>query len=187
MTTPGVIAMVYMVLSRLAYVVGVGAALWKQDHEQLFTRGRSADEGFRRFRQLASWVMNNDAVALVLVCAITRETLQVGIARGVLVAVGVGLVAVGGAVKVWARNTLGAEAYYWHNFFDPRPARPLERPGPYRYIDNPMYTVGYLPAYGVALVFASWPGLVAAVFAQAAIGVFHLVVERPHYRRLQKR
>ena len=185
MTMLGVIAMVYMVLSRLAYVVGVGNALLRQDRNQFFTREHGVAEGFRRFKRGASWVMNNDAVALVLVCVITRDTLDAGVSRRVLVAVGVCCVAAGGWVKIWARDTLGANAYYWYNFFDPAPMKPLERPGPYRYLDNPMYTVGYLPAYGVALVLASWPGLVAAAFAQAAIGVFHVVVEKPHYDRLR--
>jgi protein-S-isoprenylcysteine O-methyltransferase Ste14 len=185
MTTLGVIAMVYMVLSRLAYVVGVGTALLRQDRNQVFTRERGVDEGFRRFKRGASWVMNNDAVALVLACVATRGTLPAGVARDILMAVGVLFIAVGGGVKTWARDTLGAKAYYWYNFFDPAPMKPLERPGPYRYLDNPMYTVGYLPAYGVAMVLASWPGLVAAAFAQAAILAFHVVVEKPHYDRLR--
>lgn len=186
MTSLGVIAMGYMVLSRLAYAVGVGAALRRQDRHQVFTRGPGIEAGFLRFRRGASWVMNNDAVALALVCVVTHDTLQVGIARSVLVTVGVFCIVAGGWVKLWARDTLGAKAYYWYNFFDPAPMKPLERPGPYRYLDNPMYTVGYLPAYGLALILASWPGLVAAGFAQAAIGVFHVVVEKPHYERVTR-
>jgi protein-S-isoprenylcysteine O-methyltransferase Ste14 len=186
MTTLGVIALVYMVLSRLAYVVGVGTALLRQDRYQVFTRDLGVAEGFHRFKRGASWVMNNDAVALVLVCVITRDTLQFGLSREVLVVAGLFCVATGGGVKIWARDTLGAKAYYWYNFFDPAPMKPLERPGPYRYLDNPMYTVGYLPAYGLALICASWPGFAAAGFAQAAIVAFHLVVERPHYERLKK-
>jgi protein-S-isoprenylcysteine O-methyltransferase Ste14 len=186
MTPLGLIAMVYMVLSRLAYVVGVGTALMRQDRQHVFTRERGVDEGFRRFKRGARWVMNNDAVALVLVCVTTRGTLPAGVARDILMAAGVLFITIGGGVKVWARDTLGVKAYYWYNFFDPAPIKPLERPGPYRYLDDPMYTVGYLPAYGVAMVFASWPGLVAAAFAQAAIGVFHGLVEKPHYERLTR-
>ena len=180
----GVAAAIYLVLSRLAYVVGVGVALVKQDREQVFTRGSGVAEGFARFRRGASWIMNNDAVALVLVCVVTRGTLRAGFSRGALIAAGLACVAVGASVKIWARETLGAKAYYWYNFFDSTPTGPLAHPGPYRYLDNPMYTVGYLPAYGLALVMASWPGLAAAAFAQAAIGVFHVAVERPHYLRV---
>lgn len=187
MTTWGTIALTYQLLSRLAYVVGVGVALVRQDREQVFTRRRGVEEGFQRFRRGASVVMNNDAFGLVLLCVVTRESLRVGVGRGVLEAVGGLFILVGGVVKLWARARLGAEAYYWHNFFDPGDAKPLDPPGPYRYLDNPMYTVGYLPAYGLALAFGSLPGLVAAGFAQAAILVFHQVVEQPHYQRLMKR
>src|SRR5205823_10694441 len=56
--------------------------------------------------------------------------------------------------------------------------------GPYRWLRNPMYTVGYLQTYGLALLVASLPGLVAAVFSQGAIVAFYRLVERPHYQRL---
>jgi hypothetical protein len=46
-----------------------------------------------------------------------------------------------------------------------------------------MYTVGYLHAYGFALVTGSWLGLLAAAFDQAAILVFHQLVEKPHFLR----
>lgn len=180
-------AAAYMVLSRLAYVVGVGVVLVRQDRHQVFTRERGVEEGFRRFRRGASTVMNNDGFALTVLCVVTRGSLPIDIGRGVLVAVGVLFIVVGGGVKLWARERLGVKAYYWYNFFDPQNMKPLDPPGPYRYLNNPMYTVGYLPAYGVALAFASLPGLVAAGFAQAAILVFHQVVERPHYERLMKR
>ena len=47
-----------------------------------------------------------------------------------------------------------------------------------------MYTVGYVQTYGLALLVASLPGLVAAVFSQGAIVAFYRLVERPHYQRL---
>ena len=187
MTIGVLLAIGYVVLSRLAYVVGIGVALVRQDRYQVFTRDRGIDEGFRFFRRWASVVMDNDAVALVVLCVVTRETLHVGVQRWVLVVVGVVFIVAGAAVKIWARARLGHKGYYWHNFFEPADMKPLGPPGPYRYLDNPMYTVGYLPAYGLALVFASLPGLIAAGFAQAAILVFHQVVERPHYERLMKR
>ncbi|MGH2668454.1 MAG: methyltransferase, partial [bacterium] len=55
---------------------------------------------------------------------------------------------------------------------------------PYRFLKNPMYTVGYLQTYGLALLTGSMPGLVAALFAQAAILLFYLLVEKPHFDKL---
>src|SRR5207302_9358904 len=87
-------------------------------------------------------------------------------------------------VKLSADATLGADGYYWRDFFE-REIRPVPTiAGPYRWLRNPMYTVGYLQTYGVALLVASAPGLAAAVFSQGAIVAFYRLVERPHYQRL---
>jgi len=97
------------------------------------------------------------------------------------------LIAIGFGIKVWAARSLGGEAYYWHNFFaddDPVWSEPV---GPYRYLKNPMYTIGYAHAYGAALLLGSRPALLVAVFDQAAILLFHHWVEKPHFERLSRR
>lgn len=169
-------------LSRLAYAVGVGWALRQEERRQLFSRGRSAEAGFRLFRRLASIVMNTDAVSFVAFCLVTRGALDVP--RAVLIPAGLLLVTAGVGIKLWAARSLDPRAYYWYDFFVPESARPPDPPGPYRYVANPMYTLGYLHAYGFALMCGSGWGLGAAVFDQAAILAFARLVERPHVRRL---
>jgi protein-S-isoprenylcysteine O-methyltransferase Ste14 len=181
----GAAALAYALASRLAYVLFVGIALRRQERDDFYTRRWGVEEGFRRFRRIAAVVMTNDVAAFALLCVITHGTLAVGVARGLELAVGWALVIVGTGVKVWAAATLGGRPYYWYNFFSPSgPQVAVKLAGPYRLLKNPMYTVGYLQAYGFALVMASLPGLVAAVFAQAAILTFYYAVERPHFLRL---
>jgi hypothetical protein len=43
-----------------------------------------------------------------------------------------------------------------------------------------------LQTYGFALITHSLPGLIAAGFAQAAILLFNLLVEKPHFERLHR-
>ena len=128
--------------------------------------------------------MTNDVVAFGLLCLITHDTLAIGVPRVATIATGVALVGVGVSVKVWAAATLGGDAYYWYNFFAPPTAHPVVLAGPYRFLANPMYTVGYLQAYGFALITGSLVGLGAAAFAQLAILVFYYAVERPHFQRI---
>jgi protein-S-isoprenylcysteine O-methyltransferase Ste14 len=175
----------YHIASRLAYVVGVGVALTRQDRDQIFTRRGGVEAGFRRFRRMASTLMNNDGVSFVLLCIVTRHTMR--LAPGLLLPAGVLLVLVGVSTKLWAAARLGAAAYYWHNFFSPGEVIAPDPPGPYRFLKNPMYTVGNLHMYGVALVLGSLPGLLAAAFDQAAILVFHSWVEKPHFDALSRR
>jgi hypothetical protein len=49
-----------------------------------------------------------------------------------------------------------------------------------------MYTIGYLQTYGLALMMRSLPGVMAAVFAQAAILAFYFIVEKPHFEKLHR-
>ncbi len=184
MITLPMLAIAYAVVSRLAYVGWVGHALRREDADQAFTRVAGIEAGYQRFRQRATVLMRNDAFGIVLVCVMTRSTLELAIPPAVtFIAAGL-LIIVGLGSKVWAAKTLGDDAYYWRNFFDPQEHAPPNPPGPYRYMDNPMYTVGYLHAYGVALALGSTAGLAIALFDQVAILVFHFVVEKPHYDRL---
>jgi len=176
----------YHLLSRLAYVLYVGFALTAQERSGHFTKRWGVEEGFRRFRSVAALVMNNDGVSFVVLCLLTAGTLGVDAPRVWVVVPGALLLIGGVGTKVWAAATIGGRAYYWHDFFSPAPASP-KRAGPYRVLKNPMYTVGYLPLYGVALVTLSLPGLVAAVFDHAAILAFHRWVEQPHFERLSVR
>jgi protein-S-isoprenylcysteine O-methyltransferase Ste14 len=178
------LAVGYHVASRLAYAVGVGVALTQQDRHQVFTRKDGVEAGFRRFRRLAAIVMNNDVVSLIVLCVVTRGTIVAAPSPTFWAVTGAVFVIVGLWVKFAAARRLGAPSYYWHNFFAPDPARPPLATGPYRYLRNPMYTVGYLPAYGVALLCGSWIGLLAAAFDQIAILTFYFLVEKPHFEQL---
>jgi protein-S-isoprenylcysteine O-methyltransferase Ste14 len=185
MTLWGGLALGYHIASRLTYVVGVGVALTRQDRAQVFTRRDGVEAGFRRFRRMASTVMNNDGISFVILCVVTRQTIH--LPAMLLLPTGALLVLLGVSTKLWAAARLGYAAYYWHNFFAPGELVAPDPPGPYRFFKNPMYTVGNLHMYGVALVLGSLPGLVAAGFDQAAILVFNRWVEKPHFDSLTRR
>src|SRR2546427_11537279 len=177
------IAFAYHLASRLAYVLYVGLALRRQERTGYFTRRYGAVEGFRRFRRAAAILMSSDAVSFVALCVVSRNTLAVASPRGLVLAAGVVLVLVGALTKAWAAATLGGRAYYWSNFFGPANRTTPSVAGPYRFFKNPMYTVGYLQVYRLALLAGSLPGLAAALFDQAAILTFYRAVEKPHFDR----
>jgi len=176
------IALAYHLASRLAYVLYVGLTLRRQDRTAYLTNRFGAEAAFRRFRRVAAVVMANDAVSLAVLCLASWNTLHLGLPRGVLIAVGAVLALVGVATKIWAAATLG-DGYYWHNFFRPADRIAPKAAGPYRWLKNPMYTVGYLPVYGMALIASSAFGLIGALFDQIAILTFYHLVEKPHFER----
>lgn len=173
--------------ARLAYVGYVGIGLSRQDSRGSWTRRWGIAGGFARFRRGASIIMAIDAVTFVAVCLVGWGTLPAVLPRLLAIVIGVVLVLVGVGTKVWAARTLGDKAYYWYNFFTPTERIVPVMTGPYRYLKNPMYTVGYLQTYGFALVTGSLAGLVASVCDQVAILVFHWRVERRHFARATQR
>lgn len=175
------LVVVYAVASRLAYVIWVGRALTRQRTSQWFTRHEGVETGFATFKRTASRIMTNDAVSFILLVLVTRDTLRLPVPRAIVLLVSALLIVIGIGTKLWAAARLGPDAYYWHNFFSPGEHHAPDPPGPYRYIDNPMYTVGYLQTWGFALALGSAWGLAAAAFFQAAVLVFNRVVEKPHY------
>jgi protein-S-isoprenylcysteine O-methyltransferase Ste14 len=185
-TAAQVAVFTYAILSRMAYVLFVGGVLRREDRDGVYTRRFGRAEAFRRFRRTAAIIMNHDAFALVLLSVVTRNTWRLPVSPTVSIAIGGVLVVIGLGTKLWAARTLGSNAYYWHNFFDPEAAIGPVSSGPYRFVSNPMYTVGYLQTYGLALIFRSFPGLIAAGFSQAAILTFYFVIEKPHFQRLHR-
>ena len=115
-----------------------------------------------------------------------RDGLGRGQRAANVLSVGAALVIIGLGTKLWAARTLGSDAYYWHNFFDPDAAIGPVSTGPYRFLSSPMYTIGYLHTYGLALMLRSLPGFIAALFLQAAILAFHYLIEKPHFERLHR-
>jgi protein-S-isoprenylcysteine O-methyltransferase Ste14 len=178
------IALVYHLASRLAYVSYIGVTLAREDRSAYLTTRYGAEQAFRRFRRMAALLMYNDAASFVLLCVVTRHTLQLPVPQGVTLAVGAVLVVIGGAVKAWATATLGAGAYYWRDFFVPVERLVPKTAGPYPFFKNPMYSVGYLPTYGLALITGSLPALIASAIDQAAILAFHRWVEKPHVEKM---
>lgn len=185
--TAGTVALfAYAILSRLAYVLFVGWTLRREERERAYATRFGPADGFRRFRRRAAWVMNHDALAFILLCVLTRNTWALPISPAITIAAGAALAIVGLGIKAWAARTLGSDAYYWHNFFDPEEAIGPVTSGPYRFVSSPMYTIGYLQTYGLALILRSFPGIIAAVFSQVSILAFYYVVERPHFARLHR-
>jgi protein-S-isoprenylcysteine O-methyltransferase Ste14 len=171
----------------LAYVIGVGTMLRRQDHSRWFTDRYGVEGGYLRFRRIASTIMNLDAVLFVVVCILSRGTLGTPWPVALRISIGLVAIVVGAGIKLWARHALGPEAYYWRNFFSPEDHRVGTPSGPYKYLDNPMYTIGYLQTFGLALAFDSAPALVLAAFMQIAVLIFYRVVERPHFVEISKK
>jgi protein-S-isoprenylcysteine O-methyltransferase Ste14 len=177
------IAIAWFAASRGAYVLFVALSL-RAEERRASVDGR--DAAWRRFSARASWLMDNDGVAFAGLCLATGGYFPIDASWAVSIAAGAVLAAVGVGVKAWAAASLSAGSYHWRNFFVPPAPRTLTAAGPYRWLSNPMYTLGYAHAYGLAIAVQSSAGLIAAAAAQASILLLYVLVERPHLVRLRE-
>jgi protein-S-isoprenylcysteine O-methyltransferase Ste14 len=75
------------------------------------------------------------------------------------------LIVVGTCIKVWATYIAGLDVYYYKDMFIhlPNPNGPLIK-GIYKYINSPMYGLGNIQSYGVALINQSILGIIGSAF-----------------------
>jgi protein-S-isoprenylcysteine O-methyltransferase Ste14 len=93
------------------------------------------------------------------------------------------LVPIGVGATVWAARVVGLDAWYYRDLFTGSRSVSLESDGPYTFCANPMYTLGPLAGYGLALLALSPLALFAAGLSQALLFVFNELVEQPRLRR----
>lgn len=181
------LARAWFVACRLAYVVLVGLWLRAESRDGSLSRREGPEAAWRRFRARASRLMVGDAIAFGALCVVTRGTFILPGPIWLVLAAGILLVVLGVGTKVWATRHLAEGSFYWRDFFVPTEQRSRSASGPYRWMSNPMYSVGYAHAYGFAVLVGSGPGLAGAAFAQVAILLLATIVERPHVHRLGRR
>jgi len=121
------------------------------------------------------------ASLVALVCATAREPNGAfGVALQVL---GVLLIPVGIGATFWAARTAGLDAYHYRDLFAGSRQVGLVDDGPYALLPNPMYTLGPLAGYGLALLALSPLALIAVAVSQALSFTFNEVIEQPRLRR----
>jgi isoprenylcysteine carboxyl methyltransferase (ICMT) family protein YpbQ len=169
-------------VGRLAYVGYIWFMLSRQMNHHQFAEN-TGQEAYRKFRRWLVVVMNLDAFFFML--ATVKNSNEIVRLQPLFVGGGLVFLLIGIATKVAALKALGSRGYYWYDFFlSEGPLSPPVRKGIYRYMKNPMYGVGYLHAYGFALICLSWTGVALAGFMQLTIKLFEYFVERRNFLRL---
>ena len=147
-------------------------------------RARLGDErGFLRHEGWMAFLFCHNALSIGLACSATGTSpFEGGLSTTGWLRLGgaAALVALGLGAKLWATLLVGRDAYYYRDLFLGLPPGGLVARGPYRWFRDPMYTVGHLQAYGLALYYGSGWGLLAVAANQGLVLLFNALVEQPH-------
>lgn len=136
------------------------------------------EQGFAIYEGLSALLIAGQRLAFITL--LLASSGEVGAWGSTWSSCGAVLVVLGVGMSAWATHVAGLDTYYYRDLFmGPRHVS-FEHAGPYAFFSNPMYGVGQLAAYGVAMLFGSLEGIVGAALNQAACYAFAGLVERPH-------
>lgn len=90
---------------------------------------------------------------------------------------------IGFGIKFWATWVIGIDVYYYKDLFYEKSHGEWTESGPYKWIKNPMYGVGYLHSYCLGIMFSSNFGLIYALICNLSIFIFYFLVESPFIKK----
>jgi hypothetical protein len=175
----------YFVGSMLFYLLLIGLVLPQHGLRLRWIRTHGEEAAFSRFEGWLSVAFFHNALSLTHLSEATAGTGTWPLLPQPLLLGVVGtLLVVSTVVKVWSAVVVGVGVYYWKDMFLGRPVSAFVVEGPYRWLSNPMYGVGQLSVYAIALYHHSGWGLAAAVLNQALVFGFYGLAEKPFIRRV---
>lgn len=93
------------------------------------------------------------------------------------------LFAIGMGTKIWSAYAVGIPIYYWKDMFLEKKVGDFVVTGPYKYFSNPMYGIGQLQVYAIAIYYDSIYGLIFGAINQMLVFLFYFMVEKPFIYR----
>lgn len=171
-------------LFTLAFYYGGNAAVLRSNLPARAIARLGEEGAFKAYETLAGLMFLNQGLGVGCMAALHAPEIEMAVPAPLVLAAGILLFAMGLLVKLWATLTVGVDVYYFRDMFLGRPLAPAADRGPYRFLRNPMYSVGQLQGYGYALLFGSFPGIVAAGAGHLLIYAFYMFAERPFVRRI---
>jgi protein-S-isoprenylcysteine O-methyltransferase Ste14 len=90
---------------------------------------------------------------------------------------------IGMIVKIWSAYVVGIPVYYWKDMFLGRKVSEFVETGPYKYLSNPMYGIGQVQVYAIAIYYNSVYGLIFGALNQLLVFLFYFAAEKPFIYR----
>src|SRR5688572_5500921 len=85
---------------------------------------------------------------------------------------------IGMIIKIWSAYAVGIPVYYWKDMFVGSKVSDFVETGPYKYLSNPMYGIGQIQVYAIAIYYNSVYGLIFGAINQALVFLFYFTAER---------
>ena len=177
------LALGYALASILCYVGFIFVVLPQNGLRHWFIKRWGEEHGYLAFEATLGFLFFHNAAAIGYVATSSPGTLLSFIPGAVVVTLATTLFVVGAVTKLWAAMAVSVDIYYWKDMFLGRGVCAFVKTGPYKYLSAPMYGVGQLQAYALAIWYGSPTGLAMAALNQCCVFLFYFAVEQGFIRR----
>lgn len=171
-------ALTYFVVAWLFYYVG-NTFILKTNFRKYFIKHWGEEKTYRIYEVILGLMFANQALSLGAVIEENFFRWPKIVKFGVIDEIGILLICIGLLVKTWATMIVGLDIYYYKDMFLGKSTSSFAVKGPYRILSNPMYGIGNIQLYGLALFHFSIHGLIVALISHISIYAFYFIAERP--------
>ena len=182
------LAVLYFLISEILYIGFLTLVLRKNGYRNWFIKKlRGEKKGYLVYEGILGFLFFNNAASMGYLVSSTAGNLFYFINKEILFVITATLFIIGFIVKIWAAKVVSIDIYYWKDMFLGRKISKFVVTGPYKYISNPMYGVGQLQAYAIAVWYGSAYGLIAAALNQSLIFLFYYLIEKKFIGRVYQK
>lgn len=173
------LALIYFLIAEFLYIGFIYLVLPENGYRHWFIKKWGNEEkGYVAFEAILGFLFLNNALSIAYVSSSTPGNIFDFIPREFLFVLVIIMSAVGLIVKILSTKATSVDIYYWKDMFLGRKIRDFVVTGPYKYFNNPMYGVGQLQSYAIALWYGSVPGLCVAILNQCLVFSFFFLKEK---------
>jgi protein-S-isoprenylcysteine O-methyltransferase Ste14 len=161
-------------ITEIIYLGFLTLVLRKNGYRHWFIKKwKSEKKAYLAYEGVLGLLFFNNALSIGYLTSSTTGNLFHFINKELLFVMVAALFVTGFLVKIWAAKIVSIDIYYWKDMFLGRKISNFVVTGPYKYFSNPMYGVGQLQAYAIAIWYGSAYGLIIAFLNQLLIFLFY--------------
>ena len=178
------IALIYYLISLSLYIGFITLVLRKEGYRHWFIKKWGSEKGYLVYEGVLGFLFFNSGAGIGYIASSTAGNLFNFINNGLLFAIVAIMFVTGLTIKVWAAKVTSIDIYYWKDMFLGRKISKFVVTGPYKYFSNPMYGIGQLQTYAIAVFYGSAYGLIASILYQSLVFSFYYAVEKKFIKRV---
>ncbi|MCX7633453.1 MAG: phosphatidylethanolamine N-methyltransferase family protein [Turneriella sp.] len=173
-------ASVYFLLGLVSYLFFLFFMLRQNGGRQLLIRRFGEEKAYRIYEGILAFLFFHNGASVGFMSESSPGTgFWGGLPLWLVWGTAAVLFAFGLVVKLWSTMLIGIPVYYWKDIFVGHKVSEFVIAGPYRFFNNPIYGVGHLPGYAVAIYNNSFYGIMASAINQLCVYAFYFWVEKP--------